>query len=110
VADRSKLRPLSAHPNVKPICSFCGVAEDCLRHWFGPNQTATLGEGIWLARCHGVEEGTNQLIEKQARKKAASRQAKHRAEQRSVGLQASLLVYDKCGQVYGVPTVHDSTC
>jgi hypothetical protein len=80
-----------------------------LRWKIGPagNHTATLREGIWLARCHEIEEATNALAEKQARKQSANRQARLRAKQKRLDLQASLLVCDQCGQVYGVATVHN---
>jgi ribosomal protein L32 len=80
-----------------------------LRWKIGPagNHTATLREGIWLARCHEIEEATNALAEKQARKQSANRQARHRAKQKRLDLQASLRVCDQCGQVYGVATVHN---
>jgi ribonuclease HI len=41
-----KLRHWSTQPTIKPKCRFCGVAEDCLRHWFGPNSCSALLDKI----------------------------------------------------------------
>jgi hypothetical protein len=80
-----------------------------LRWKVGPagNHAATLRKGIWLARRHELELATDQLLEKQARKQAANRQAWHRAKARKLELQASILSCDSCGQVYSSSAAHN---